>query len=64
LDEKNDIAAITPKGKTKNSTKSNNAGASSQAIGVGREEADAMCFVSWPKAMLRSTPKDSGLWPC
>ena len=50
---------MTPNGSTKNSTKSNSAGASNQAIGVGREEAaTAMRFVSWPKAMLRSTPKD------
>src|SRR6266851_2922567 len=49
---------MTPNGSTKNSTKSNSAGASSQAIGAGREEADAMRVVSWPNAMLRSTPKD------
>src|ERR1700722_579356 len=42
LAEKNDIAAITPNGSTKNSTKSSKPGASSQAIGVGREEAEAM----------------------
>jgi len=29
----------------------------SQAIGEGREAATAMLPVSWPKAMLRSTPK-------
>src|SRR5262245_53660006 len=53
---------MTPNGSTKNSTNSSSAGASSQAIGEGRE-ATAMGSVSWPKPMLRSTPKDSGQWP-
>ena len=75
LPEKNDIIAMTPNGSTKNSTNSSSAGASSQAIGAGRDAVTAtgadrgvamatMGLVSWPKAMLRSTPKDSADRPC